>query len=293
MGATALSTDGKPPLTIEGGPLSAITWELPVPSAQVKTAVLLAGLRARGRTTVRESSLSRDHTERLLPAFGVALEREGLSVTVHGGERLHGVVLDAPSDVSSAAFLVVAALLLPDSEVRIDGVGLNPGRTAFLDVLRSMGARIDVGLERSDPEPIGWISASTSRLRGVAIPPETVPALIDEVPALAVAATQAEGELRLSGASELRVKESDRIAALAEGLTALGADVEERPDGLVIRGPKPLRGARVRAHDDHRIAMAMAVAGLVASGETEIEGGECVSVSFPEFPDVLARAVDA
>jgi 3-phosphoshikimate 1-carboxyvinyltransferase len=289
MGARATSTEGKPPLTIEGGSLRGITWELPVASAQVKTAVLLAGLQASGATTVREPAPSRDHTERLLPLFGVAVAREGPSVSVQGGGRIEGARMRVPGDASSAAFLVVAGLVRPDSEVRLDGVMLNPSRTAFLDVLRAMGARIETGVVASEPEPVGWIEARSSRLHGVSVDPAVVPALIDEVPALAVAAAFAEGELRITGAGELRVKESDRIAALAEGLRRMGGVVEELADGLVVRGGAPLSGAAVRSHDDHRIAMALAVAALGASGETEIEGAECASVSFPEFYAFLDR----
>jgi 3-phosphoshikimate 1-carboxyvinyltransferase len=289
MGARAVSTAGKPPLTIDGGGLRGITWEMAVASAQVKTAVLLAGLQAEGVTTVREPAQSRDHTERLLPAFGVAVERNGAALSVQGGARLTSVTMAVPGDASSAAFLVVAALILPDSEVRIDNVLLNPQRTGFLDVLRAMGARLEVGLDREAPEPVGWIVASTSRLHGTDVTAAQVPALIDEVPALAVAAACAEGRFTVSGAAELRIKESDRIAALAEGLGRMGVAVEERPDGLVIDGGRPLQGASVRAHSDHRIAMALAIAALAARGDTELEGAECASVSFPEFYEALAR----
>ena len=293
MGATASSVGGKPPLTIDGGALRGIRWELPVASAQVKTAVLLAGLQADGRTTVIEPGPSRDHTERLLPAFGVAVERQGLSVSVEGGARLRAASVTVPGDASSAAFLVVAALTRPDSEVRIDGVLLNPQRIAFLDVLRSMGGQIETGLVSSDPEPIGWMVARSSRLTGTVVDPAVVPGLIDEVPALAVAAAFAHGEFRLTGAAELRVKESDRIAALAEGLTRMGAATLELPDGLVVRGGRPLHGASVRAHADHRIAMALSIAALGATGETEIEEAECASISFPEFYSFLARGAGA
>jgi 3-phosphoshikimate 1-carboxyvinyltransferase len=288
MGARAEGVDGKPPLTLEGGALQPLTWDLPVASAQVKTAVLLAGLDAPGVTTVREPAQSRDHTERLLPAFGVPVERSGLSVSVRGPARLQAISMAVPGDVSSAAFLVVAALILPDSEVRIDGVSLNPGRTGFVEVLRAMGASIEMITDSTEPEAVGSIVARSSRLRGVDVAAAAVPGLIDEIPALAVAAAHAEGRFTISGAAELRVKESDRIAALTEGLGRLGAIVEERPDGLAIDGGSPLRGASVRAHDDHRIAMALAIAGLAASGTTTLDGAECASVSFPEFYDVLA-----
>jgi 3-phosphoshikimate 1-carboxyvinyltransferase len=293
MGARAESTDGRPPLTIEGGPLHGIRWESPVASAQVKTAVLLAGLQAEGTTTVVEPGPSRDHTERLLPAFGVPVQREGLSVSVHGGRRLVAAEVAVPGDASSAAFLVVAALVLPNSEVRIEGVLLNPQRVAFLDVLRAMGASVETGLVSSEPEPVGWIVARSSALRGTTVASSIVPGLIDEVPALAVAAAHAAGDFVLTGASELRLKESDRIAALCEGLTRLGASVEELPDGLVVHGGRGLRGAPVRSHGDHRIAMALSIAALTAQGETRIEDAECASVSFPEFYSFLERGAAA
>jgi 3-phosphoshikimate 1-carboxyvinyltransferase len=290
MGATVLTSNGKPPITIEGGRLRGIAYDLPVASAQVKTAVLFAGLQAEGRTTVREPAPSRDHTERMLPAFGVHVFRDGLAASVEGGARLRGTEVTVPGDASSAAFLVVAALVLPDSEVRLDGVLLSPTRTAFLDVLRAMGGRVEARLTATEPEPVGSIVASSSSLTGTTVDPALVPSLVDEVPALAVAAAFAPGRFTVSGASELRVKESDRIAALAEGLSALGARVRELPDGLVVDGGAPLRGARVRSHGDHRIAMALSVAALAAEGATEIEGAECVAVSFPRFYAVLAEA---
>jgi 3-phosphoshikimate 1-carboxyvinyltransferase len=290
MGATVVSSDGRPPLTVEGGPLRGIEWRLPVASAQVKTAVLLAGLQAEGQTTVREPAPSRDHTERLLPLFGVTVERTGDAASVRGGAVLRPVSTTVPGDVSSAAFLIVAALVLPDSEARVEGVLLNPRRTAFLGVLREMGGRIEIGMSAESPEPVGYVEARSSRLHGTTVAGEAVPSLIDEIPALAVAAAHAEGVFTVSGAAELRVKESDRIAALAEGLGRLGVRVETRPDGLAIRGGAPLKAAVVRSHGDHRIAMALAVAALAADGESVIEGGECAAVSFPEFHDVLERA---
>ncbi len=287
MGATAITVDGHSPLTIEGGGLSGLTWEMPVASAQVKTAVLLAGLQAEGTTTVREPAPSREHTERMLPVFGVEVEREGLTATVRGGARLHGAQIAVPGDASSAAFLVVAALVLPGSEVHLDGVLLSPTRTAFVEVLRAMGGRVETRLETTDPEPVGSIVASSSTLHGTTVDPALVASLIDEVPALAVAACRAEGVFTLTGARELRVKESDRIAAITEGLGRLGARIRELPDGLVVEGGAPLRGTRVRSEGDHRIAMALAVAALAAEGPTEIEGAECVEISFPEFFGLL------
>jgi 3-phosphoshikimate 1-carboxyvinyltransferase len=289
MGARLATTDGRPPLTVEGGPLRGVRWEMPVASAQVKTAILFAGLQAEGTTTVYEPSPSRDHTERLLPAFGVAVGRDGGEVSVTGRRPLRAAALTVPGDISSAAFLVVAALARPDSEVRIDGVLLNPRRTAFLEVLKEMGASVETGVTHEDPEPVGWIRVRASALRGAVIPAAAVPALIDELPVLAVAATQAEGTLTVSGAAELRAKESDRIAALCEGLQRMGADIREREDGFVVVGGRRLKGAVVRAHGDHRIAMALAVAALAADGDTEIEDAECAAVSFPGFYDVLQR----
>jgi 3-phosphoshikimate 1-carboxyvinyltransferase len=283
MGAAAVSEGGRPPLTVDGGRLRGVSWTLEVASAQVKTAVLLAGLQADGTTTVLEPTASRDHTERLLPLFGVVPRRDGLAVSVDGGADLRPAEWTVPGDVSSAAFLVVAGLLVPDSEVRLEGVLLNPQRTAFLQVLRSMGADLETGCVVEAPEPVGWIVARSSRLRGVDVPAELVPALIDEVPALAVAGAAAAGRFRVSGAAELRTKESDRIAALAEGLARVGAAVDEQPDGLVVHGGRPLHGGSVHSHDDHRIAMALAVAALTAEAETSIEGADCVAVSFPEF----------
>lgn len=290
MGASVETTGGSAPITIRGGGLRGLRYELPVASAQVKTAVLLAGLQAAGRTTVKEPMPSRDHTERMLPAFGVRVERDGLEASVEGGARLRGTNLAVPADASSAAFLVVAALVRRDSEIRLPGVLLSPTRAAFLDVLRAMGGRIETTLTAEAPEPVGTIVASSSELVGVRVDPALVPSLVDEVPALAVAAAFASGETTITGAAELRIKESDRIAALASGLAAMGAAVRELPDGLVVTGGSRLRGARVASHDDHRIAMALAIAALAADGATEIEGGECVAVSFPEFYATVDRA---
>jgi 3-phosphoshikimate 1-carboxyvinyltransferase len=290
MGARLESSDGRPPLRVAGGPLRGISWEMRVASAQVKTAILLAGLQAEGRTTLQEPARSRDHTERLLPAFGVPVRVDRTVVSLTGGARLRPFEFLAPGDVSSAAFLLVAALVLPGSDVRIDDVLLNPGRTAFLDVLRAMRGDVTLEVTAENPEPVGWVRARSSALRAVDVPPTWVPGLIDELPALAAAACFAEGRTTVVGAAELRVKESDRIGAIVEGLGALGARIEERPDGFVIEGGARLRGARVLSRGDHRIAMALAVAALAADGDSEVEDGECVSISFPEFPAILAEA---
>ena len=293
MGASIVTTGGRPPVTIEGAALAGLDHTLQVASAQVKTAILLAGLQADGRTSVTEPSPSRDHTERLLPCFGVPVRRTGRTVTVERA-RLTPFDMTVPGDPSSAAFLLVAALVVPDARVRVDGVLLNPSRIAFLDVLRRMGGAIRVGIESDDAEPVGWIEAETSALRGIDVTADEVPSLIDELPILTVAGALASGTFRIAGAEELRVKESDRIAAMVEGLATMGARVEEHPDGLTIEGGPRLHGAAVRAHGDHRIAMSLAVAALAAGGgDTLIEGAECASVSFPEFFAVLDRAVGA
>ena len=290
MGARVETAEGdRPPLTIEGGRLAAIDWSLDVPSAQVKTAVLLAGLQAEGRTAVSTPLLCRDHTERLLPLFGVEPERNGLETAVAGPAALRGSEYEIPGDASGAAFLVLAGLLAGKGEVRIENVLLNPTRSAYLNVFRRMGAHIEVRKETDEPEPTGVIEIRPSCLKGTEIGPDEVPLLADEVPALAVAAALADGETRLSGARELRVKESDRLAALADSLARMGAAIEQRPDGLVIRGRERLTGAAVSSHGDHRIAMALAVAALAADGATEIDDAECAAVSFPEFFDLIEQ----
>jgi 3-phosphoshikimate 1-carboxyvinyltransferase len=293
MGAQVVTTGGCPPVRIRGGGLSPVDWRLSVASAQLKTAILLAGMQTPGTTRVTEPAASRDHTERLLPLFGVPVTRAGLSCSVSGGARLRAVEMAIPGDPSTAAFLVLAALICPDSSVEIDNVLLNPTRIGFFHALRDMGADLEWETQSLDPEPVGCVRAATSRLHGITVEPERVPALIDEAPALAVAAAVAEGRTLLSGAAELRVKESDRIAALAAGLGAMGVAFEERPDGFVIEGGRSLHGARVRADHDHRIAMALSVAALVAEGATDLEGAECVAVSFPRFFDHLRNATSA
>ncbi|CAM3199070.1 3-phosphoshikimate 1-carboxyvinyltransferase [Rhodothermus bifroesti] len=290
MGAVVTLTDGHPPLYVQGcRPLRNITYRLPVPSAQVKSCVLLAGLFAEGETTVIESVPSRDHTERMLGLNVVELNGERY-LTVQGGMRIPARTWAIPRDFSAAAFFLVAGTLVPDSEIRLPGVGLNPSRSALLDVLRAMGANIQVENERVyGGEPIADLVVRSSTLHGVQVAGTIIPNLIDEIPVLAVAATCAHGRTEIRDAAELRVKETDRIAAMAENLQALGARVEVFDDGLAIEGRCRLRGTTVRSFDDHRIAMAMGVAGLVAEGETLIEGAECARISFPGFWEVLDR----
>ena len=292
MGARIVASgDGRfPPLRITGGSLRGITYTLPVASAQVKSAVLLAGLLAEGPTTVVEPTPTRDHTERMLAAFGAPIRRDGDRVSVTAA-ALRGNEVRVCGDISSAAFLLAAAAAMPGSELTVEHVGLNPTRTGFLDVLRALGAEADVRQTGEDAgEPVGAVTVRGQRLRGVRIGGSLIPRVIDELPVLCVIATAAEGETVISDAAELRVKESDRIAVIARGLRALGGEVEERPDGLTVYGSR-LRGGRVGSAGDHRIAMAFAVAGLLAGGPVTVEGAESIAVSFPEFTRVLRDVV--
>jgi len=288
MGARiAALGDGRfPPLRITGGPLRGISYTLPVASAQVKSAVLLAGLFARGETTVVEPNPTRDHTERMLAALGAPVRRDDGRVSI-GAAALRGREIRVPGDMSSAAFLLAAAAARPGSELTVEDVGLNPTRTGVLDVLRAFGAVVDVRLSgEHNGEPVGAVTIRGHPLRGVRIGGRLIPRVIDELPVLCVLATIAEGETVISDAAELRVKESDRIAVIARGLRALRGEVKEHADGLTVYG-SPLHGGRVASTGDHRIAMAFAVAGLLAQGPVTVGEAECIAVSFPEFVDVL------
>ena len=289
MGARFSTDNGCPPLTIYGSDrLSAIQYEMPVPSAQVKTAVLLAGLRAHGRTSIREATRTRDHTERMLTWFGVAVETEDSRITsVNGPAKLTATRLRISGDFSSAAYFIAAAAMLPASEIEIAGVGLNPTRTDFIDVLTSLGSDIETTNTRDEcNEPVGTI-----RVRGRTLRPAPsnlvegpmVGALIDEIPMLAVVATQVPGGLTVRDAGELRVKETDRIAATVKNLRAMGASVEEFADGFTVDGPVRLVGANIQTYGDHRIAMAFSVAALLADSDSEITDSASVAVSFPDF----------
>ncbi len=292
MGARISGREGGrlAPLSIDGGGLQGIAYAAPVASAQVKSAVLLAGLFAEGETAVREPQLSRDHTERMLGAFGVTVLRDGLTVRLRGPAVLRGTALRVPGDLSSAAYFLVAAALVPGSEVTVEDVGLNPTRTGVLDILRVMGGRVDVRDVREDGgEPVGTVGVRASRLHGAVIGGDLIPRAIDELPVVAVAACLAEGETVIRDAAELRVKESDRIAALARELGRLGAAIEAQPDGLAIAGIRRLRGGRVASGGDHRIAMALAVAGLCADSPVVIDDPACIQTSFPEFEATLRR----
>ncbi len=291
MGARIIGRAGgaRAPLTIVGSPLTGINYASPVASAQVKSALLLAGLVAAGETVVQEPGPSRDHTERMLTFMGADIHRLGrYGIGVRGGTRLSGRAFAIPGDASSAAFFLVAALVTPGSDLLLRDVGLNPTRTGALDVLRAMGGQIDVVARREDgPEPVGDILVRASRLRGMEVGGDLVVRAIDELPALAVAAALAEGTTVIRDAQELRVKETDRIASMADTLTRMGALVTPTADGMIIEGGRPLRGARVESRGDHRTAMAAAVAGLVALGETVVNDVACIDTSFPGFADLL------
>jgi 3-phosphoshikimate 1-carboxyvinyltransferase len=290
MGADVGTAEGgRPPVRLAGGGLHGVEYSPPVASAQVKSAVLLAGLGARGATTVREATPTRDHTERLLVAMGGRLTRtvDPAAVTVQPG-TLAGLELAVPGDLSSAAPLIAAAAMVPGSDLIVAGVGLNPTRGGLLAALATMGAEVTTEHTVDDGgEPRGDVRVAHASLGQVTVGPTDIPAMVDELPLLGLLATQAEGVSEVRGAGELRVKESDRIAVLVAGLRALGADVEELPDGFVVRGPSPLSGGEVDAAGDHRMAMVFAVAGLVASGPVRVRGMESVGDSFPGFLQAL------
>lgn len=289
MGAdiTSKNGDGCAPLLIHGRPLSAIHYDSPVASAQVKSCVLLAGLYTDGETSVTEPALSRDHTERMLRSFGADIRTEGRTCTITPPKTLHGQHIEVPGDISSAAFFIAAACITPDSDVLIQNVGINPTRAGILEVCRAMGA--DVSLENvreAGGEPVADIRARTSRLKGTVIEGDIIPTLIDELPVIALMACFAGGQTIIRDAHELRVKESDRIAIVSDNLLAMGADVIPTDDGFLInsrQGSLTLHGASINCAMDHRIAMTFAVAGLNADGETVITDSDCVDVSYPDF----------
>jgi 3-phosphoshikimate 1-carboxyvinyltransferase len=291
MGAriTAEGAQERPPLRVEGGELRGIDYNSPVASAQIKSAILLAGLFASGTTSVSEPHLSRDHTERMFEYFGIPLTREGLKVTVRGGSRPQPRDFRVPGDVSSAAFWLVAAAANSGARLRVNRVGLNPSRTGLLGTLARMGARVREFEHSNSGEPVGTIEIEGTSLKATHIAGKEIPNVIDELPILSVAAALAEGTTVISDAAELRVKETDRLAAIASHLRAMGVAVVEKPDGLEITGGRPLKGARLDSLGDHRIAMAFAIAGLFAEGETVITGTECVNTSYPGFYEVLKQ----
>ena len=286
MGAILGLTDGHAPMRIQGTPLTAIDFTTPIPSAQVKTAVLFAGLQARGVTSLSESIRTRDHTEHALRAFGAELEREGGTLRIAGGQKLHAVDAVLPGDMSSAAFFLCAALLFEDSNLVLDALGMNPTRSALLDVIIALGGNIkvlDVGEQHGEMVGTIQVNRAPGGLRGMEISGALTAQLIDEIPALAAIAPYTRDGIRIRDARELRVKESDRIALVVKNLRAMGADVTEHEDGMDIPGGQRLRGGVIDSGDDHRIAMAFAIAALRAEGATEIRGAEAAGISFPEF----------
>lgn len=291
MGAEIATRNGRAPLSV--GPaqaLQGIRYRLSIPSAQVKSALLLAGLAAEGQTHVTDPYGTRDHSERLLPQFGAALGRHAEEIVLRPG-RLAAADVEIPGDFSAAAFLIAAALAVPGSELGIIGVGINPTRTGFLRVLRRMGATIEIRNERQyGEEPVADLRVNAATLHGTTVSASEVPSLIDELPVLIVLSASATGATIVEGAGELRVKESDRIEAMRTGLAALGTDIRVEGDRITIPGGGLLRGSRVSAHDDHRVAMAFAVAGLMAPGAVDVEGAEWIATSFPDFRSILASA---
>ena len=286
MGARV--TGERLPLRVDGGPLTAIDWISRTASAQVKSAILLAGLRAEGTTSVTEPAASRDHTERMLPLFGVEVRRAGLTASVEGGQALRPTDLTVPGDPSSAAFPLAAALIVPGSEVTVEGVMLNPARTGLFDTLIEMGADLTITHRREQGgETVGDITARASSLRGVEVPPERAAAMIDEYPILAALAATAEGTTVMRGLKELRIKESDRIALMARGLAACGVAVEEEAEGLIVAGGRVAGGATVETAHDHRIAMSHLVLGLAAERPITVNHPEMIATSFPGFVEMM------
>jgi 3-phosphoshikimate 1-carboxyvinyltransferase len=280
---------GLAPLDIAGGKLKAIEYSMPVASAQVKSAILLAGLQADGITVVEEPQASRDHTELMIRGFGGEVKVDGRRISLAGGQALSGKDVHIPGDISSAAFFLVAAAIIPGSEVIVRNVGTNPTRDGVIEILRRMGADVEQMNTRIETgEPVADLKVRGARLHGVQMGPEVAARTIDEYPVLTVAAAAAEGTTSISGVKELRYKESDRIAAMTEGLRALGVAVEEREDGMIVGGGRPLRGGVcAKSYGDHRVAMALAVAGLASEGGIAIDDADCVNISFPSFFDLV------
>lgn len=272
------------PLAIQGTALKAIDYTMPVASAQVKSAILLAGLRADGTTIVREKEITRDHTERMLQQFGAKIDVKDGVISLEGSQRLHGTHVDVPGDISSAAFFLVAGAIVPNSEIVLKNVGINPTRAGIIEVLQQMGANVAVDQELSDAaEPTATITIRTSNLKGITIEGDIIPRLIDEIPIIALLATQAEGTTIIRDAEELKVKETDRITAVVTELKKLGADITATDDGMIINGPTSLKGAKLSTYGDHRIGMMAAIASLITDSSIEIDDADCIAVSYPTF----------
>jgi len=292
MGAKVETADeGKPPLKIFGQQkLKGIDYPMPMASAQVKSCLLLAGMYAQGKTCVTEPAMTRDHTERMLNAFGYPVTTEGSTMCVEGGGKLSACDIDVPTDISSSAFFMVGASIAKGSDITLQHVGVNPSRTGVIDILKLMGANIELLNQREvGGEPVADIRIQSAQLKGIHVPEELVPLAIDEFPVIFVAASCAEGETVITGAEELRVKESDRIQVMADGLQAIGVDAKATDDGMIIQGGS-IKGGKVNSHDDHRIAMAFTMAALRSEGEIHIEDCENVNTSFPGFVDLTNRA---
>jgi 3-phosphoshikimate 1-carboxyvinyltransferase len=281
------------PMSIRGGNLSGITYTLPVNSAQVKSAILLAGLYANGSTTVIEPVSTRDHTERMIGAFGGKIQKNGSQITITSGQKLHSTSIKIPGDISSAAFFFVGAAITPGSSLTITNVGLNPTRTGIIDILQKMGANIVTEYtEKLGDEPVGKVQIEYSNLKGIQLSGEIIPRIIDEIPIVALAATQADGVTEIRDAKELRYKETDRIKAIVTVLSKLGADITELEDGIIIRGKSNLKGNVVSSYDDHRIGMMAAIASLITEGNVEMENPECINISYPTFFQDLSKLVN-
>jgi len=276
------------PLAVQGRALHGIEYSLPVPSAQVKSAILFAGFSAEGTTSIIETQPTRDHTERLLRGFGGRIDTEGTTIRIWGEQRLEGQHVVVPGDLSSAAFFLVGGSIVPNSDIFIQNVGINPTRTGILDALMGMGADITLEDQKEiSGELIANIRVRSASLKGFTLPKEWIPRIIDEIPVLCIAAACAEGETLIQGAGELRVKESDRISAMAEGLRRIGIEIEEFPDGLRVLGKRSIKGGWVESYGDHRVAMSFLIAGLVAEGEIVVGGTGCIDTSFPKFTPLL------
>ena len=280
------------PLSVRGNKLNPLHYTLPVASAQVKTALLLAGLYTIGETVIKEPLPTRDHTERMLEIMRADIKISPPEIKVMGGNELRGTDIFIPGDISSAAYFIAAASILKDSQIIIKQVGINPTRTGIIEILKKMGAKIDIlNYQKKSNEPQADLMIEYSKLKGVEIKKENVPFLIDELPLIAVMATQAQGKTVVSGAKELRVKETDRIKAIVSELKKMGADIKEREDGFTVNGPTKLQGAVCKSYNDHRIVMSLAVAALLAKGKTVIKNSECIDISFPGFEKILQKMI--
>jgi 3-phosphoshikimate 1-carboxyvinyltransferase len=272
------------PLSMRGGSLNPIHYQMPVASAQVKSALILAGLQAEGETTIIEKAESRDHTERMIRKFGGEIQKDNRTITVKGGQNLIASDILVPGDISSAAFFLVAGAIVPDSEIVLKNVGLNPTRTGIIEIMKKMGANLEIHQNVADAfEPVGDLTIKTSSLKGTVIEGDVIPRLIDEIPIIALLATQAEGKTIIKDASELKVKETNRIDTVVQELTKLGASIEATEDGMIIQGGTALKGGTVSSHGDHRIGMMLAIASLLCKDEVHLENPEAISVSYPNF----------